>query len=143
MGSVNGDRWATVIKVENGFMASMNDADFYSLCRLLNLNPGKEVFTSEIFLKHIANSSPKHVAPERIPPHELIDIYPGIREQIDEADKVYFVRWAPQGDNKARNFAKTEKLVGRVAADFCRKHNISSCWTDDPAKAKPLTLPWD
>lgn len=137
-----GEQWASVVKVERGFYASMDDTDFFALCNLLNLNPGKNTFTSSVFLQSIAKSAPSKVSPDLIPPDVHVKINPKIREQIDEADKIYFVRWSPQGKRAARNFKKTEKLVGKAAADFCRSHNISSCWTDDPNKARKLTNPW-
>lgn len=138
-----GAQWGTVVSVEGGFYASMSDSAFYDLCKLLELRPGRETFTSALFLIHIANNSPKHISANPIPPHILVDIDPRKRRQVDEADKIYFKCWMPQGNNQARNFQKTEVLIGKTAADFCRKHNISSCWTDDPDKARPVVMPWE
>ena len=42
----------------------------------------------------------------------------------------------------ARNFDKTEKLLGKRVADYCREHNISSIWSDKTNEKKKVTYPW-
>jgi hypothetical protein len=40
-----------------------------------------------------------------------------------------------------RNLDKTLKLLGRAAYDHCRRHNTSSCWTDDAGRAIEMNIP--
>lgn len=142
MGMV-GSNWGTVVQIEKGFNGSMADCDFYKLCNLLHLTPQGGSFTSSLFLKHIANSSPKAVSALLIPPHVLTRLDPRRLTDIEEPDKIFFTHWLPQTTNLARNINKTEKLIGREAAEFCKKHNISSCWSSDPNKYRPPVMPWN
>lgn len=44
-------------------------------------------------------------------------------------------------DRDARNFDKTRKWLGDDAYNFCKKNNISSCWTDKDIKRKDYYTP--
>ncbi len=68
-----------------------------------------------------------------------------IYRDVEEADKVHLCGWR---DNTAygthvtgANLGKTRHLLGQVAHDFCQRHNLSTRWTDDPARATADTLP--
>ena len=58
--------------------------------------------------------------------------------------KIYFKGWNNRVLDKktARNFDKTEKLLGKRVADYCREHNISSMWSDKTSEKKKVTYPW-
>lgn len=138
-----GKTWGALVKIELGFYGFMEDRDFYALCDLLNLKPSKGIFTSSVFLKLIADSAPSTVSPTPVSPSVLVQLDKRKRESINDDEKIYFVRWKPQGSKKAKNFQKTQELIGKAAAEFCQKHNISSCWSHLPSKEKPITMPWD
>lgn len=62
----------------------------------------------------------------------------------DEQWKIYFKGWNNHVLDKktARNFDKTEKLLGKRVADYCKEHNISSIWFDKTSEKKKVTYPW-
>lgn len=137
--------WGTVVKIFNGFEAEMNDKDFFALCDLLDLRPGKGVFTSFIFLKMIASHAPSEVSANMVKPSYINLFRKDKIPKSEEPEKDIFVGWNDhvKDRRKAQNFKKTELLLGAECAAYCRKHNISSMWTDDPAKIKDLAYPWD
>lgn len=63
---------------------------------------------------------------------------------FEESDKSFFVGWVAHNDGRhvtAGNLAKTDLLLGRDVADFCRRHNISSRWSALPRDKNPVTSP--
>lgn len=66
---------------------------------------------------------------------------------VDEADKVHFLRFIPHTQDSGRhvtaaNLAKTRRLIGQHAHDWCQRPNISTGWSDVPTNTPvPETLP--
>lgn len=127
--------WACTMKILPGYIINMDDRDFFDLCYLLNLKPGKESFLSSHFLAHIARHCPAQCSSELVNPKYLVK-YRGRRvNAAEEPEKTVFLCWDEHKDGKrARNFDKTQKYFGKRVADFCRRNNISSKWTT-PDKA--------
>lgn len=136
--------WGCVLKMERGFSVTMPDSVFYELCKILNLKPGKESLTSFKFLKFIASKAPAKSRCALVDPSHLIPFRKSNLKSSDEPDKVYFIGWNNHIKDKrtARNFDKTEKLLGKVVADYCRRNNISSMWSANPGDAKPVYPPF-
>ena len=136
--------WATTVQINAGYTANMDDKDFYKLCTILNLKPGKDTFTSFTFLRFIANNAPKEAKDEIISSTSVAKFRKKIIPSAQDKDKIYFVGW---NDHKkdgriAKNFEKTKLLLGTNIADYCRKHNISSMWSDQPRDHQKETYPW-
>lgn len=144
IGAVNYN-WACVLEVIDGFYTSMPDSDFYSLCNILNLKPGKEHFTSFMFLNYIASKSPTQCTNQIVDPSHLSKFRNKKVKSADEPEKIYFVGWNNhlKDKRKARNFDKTELFFGKRVADYCRKNNISSMWTDKRYDSSKASYPWD
>lgn len=54
---------------------------------------------------------------------------------VDEADKLYFLRIAPPGEGRrptSANLQKTRAMLGDELADYCARNGCSSYWTDQP-----------
>lgn len=135
--------WACTLKLSVGYFAEMTDSDFFALCNILNLKPSKESLTSFKFLKFIASKAPKESRCTLVEPSHLIPFRKKSLKASDESDKIYFVGWNNHIKDKriARNFYKTEKLLGKTVADYCREHNISSMWSANPRDANPVHHP--
>ncbi len=127
-----GHQWASVVQLERGYNASMPDNDFYALCDLLELRPGRGVFTSVIFLQYIANHAPTACHPHIVPINVIRQARP-VAPDSDGVVRDIFCGWNDhlQDGKVARNFDKTEKYFGAHVAEYCREHNISSRWTYD------------
>lgn len=77
------------------------------------------------------------------PPPELIA---QCRRDVDEADKIYFVGWKIHTRESGRhvtaeNLEKTRRLLHSTFAEHCERSNISSVWTDDPARSRRVVAP--
>ena len=133
IGAIN-HQWACTLKMNPGFKVEMSNSDFYSLCDILNLKPGKESLTSFKFLLYIANHAPKQAKTNIVHPSHLARFRQSSIKKEDEPEKIYFRGWNNhQADKRtARNFDKTEKFFGKDIADVCRRHNISSIWSAYP-----------
>lgn len=144
IGAIN-HNWATTLEIKRGFYTNMPDSDFYSLCDILNLKPGKESLTSSKFLKYIASKSPAKCSGRPIDPSHLARYRCKRIKTADEPEKIYFVGWNNhlKDKRKAHNFDKTELFFGKRVADYCRKNNISSMWTDKRYDSSKASYPWD
>ena len=130
-----------VLKLNKGYeLEELSDETFYALCDILNLKPGKESLTSFKFLRYFAQRIPEHYSGRRVQPHEVA-VYK--RRNIPESEKIYFCGWKlyTDSDRHARNFQKTKEWLGDEAYEFCKKHDISSCWTDRIEKRKDYYTP--
>jgi hypothetical protein len=142
---VKGDNYCFEIEILKGFQINLPLCKeiYTNLCRILGLkyDPSnrfspKDFFEQfNTFIPSIANKT------SEAKPHEFAKYYP----HIEEANKVYFLGWR---DNKIRgekvtpeNLLKTRKLLGSKVSEMSLSKNISSCWTDDPAKTKMFFLP--
>lgn len=122
--------FAIVLNVEQGFSIDFPDEAFYELCNKLHLIPGKETFTSFLFLSYISRRVPTTSNTSVVQPSHILPFRKHLINKNDEADKTVFIGWNDhkRDKRKARNFDKTELFFGKQVADFCRKNNISSIW---------------
>ena len=137
--------WACILDVKPGFEISMKDRNFFDLCNVLNIKPGKGVFTSHLFLKQLIKHAPSKASISIVSPTVMHRFY-SITNSTDDALKTSFRGWNDHSKDGriARNFIKTEFYFGKKVADYCRANNISSIWTypsDKPSKAP--TYPWE
>ena len=142
---VKGGALSFEVEVKKGFNINpkLDNQTYKELCRILGLkfdpnNPFSPKKFFETFNKSIPKSASKksEVKPQHIAQYRSI---------AEEEDKIYFLGWR---DNKKRgervsetNLKKTRDLLGKKAYECCKSKNISSCWTDDPGKAKKFELP--
>lgn len=146
IGAVN-KNWACTLKMEKGYQMVMPDNVFWALKKLLNLKAGKEALTSFKFLKHIADNAPPICSNKLVEPYHLVPFRKDKIKKDDEPEKTVSIGWNNHLRDKrtAHNFDKTEKYLGKVCADYCRKNNISSLWTypSNATAAKPAYYPWE
>ena len=121
-------------------LQELPDEVFYKLCDILNLKPGRESLTSYKFLKYVAKRIPTRYSKTKIQPHEIAKYK---QRNIDDAHKIYFCGWKfyEGSERNAKNFEKTKKWLGDEAYEFCKRNNISSCWTHIDLKRKDYYSP--
>ena len=130
-----------LLKVTQNFVVELRDDDYYALCNALQLNYNINHFTSNVFLRLLSNHIPPHYSGFQ---YSSPTMRPSlICRHVEESEKIYFKGW---NDHKkdgrtARNFDKTEFYFGKAIADYCRKNNISSLWTDIPRDGADDHLP--
>lgn len=141
--AIHTHNWGCVLQMNNNYNVDMADQDYYSLCNILNLNWSKNHFNSSAFLRLLSENSPQCSNGQGVDYKELRKYLP--YRQVDESEKKYFCHWNDhQKDHRtARNFDKTEFYFGKKVADYCRKNNISSIWSDTPRDERKVTKPWD
>jgi hypothetical protein len=131
-----------ILELRNGYqLSSLSNQDFYSLCRILNLKPGKETFTSFKFLKYFASCLPTHYSKKSVQPHEIAWHK---AKHVPESEKIYFCGWrtySQDSPHSAKNFEKTKEFLGESVYEFCKNNNISSRWTDEPSKRRNYYSP--
>lgn len=137
--------WACIIQLKKGFSTiPMDNKHYYELLRILRLEPSNYPFTSFRFFKIIDDNIPQFCSGKQVKPSSLA-FYRRNRLTEDERKEGYiFCGWLThEGKNNghARNFNKTEQLLGKDIADFCREHDISSKWTTDLTKEQPIIFP--
>ena len=118
------------LKLFKGYeLENLSDEVFYKLCDILKLKPSKEDFNSHKFLKYFAKHIPQKYSGKKIEPEEIAIHKKGF---INESDKIYFKGWLThiRDGRNVRNLEKTKALLGDEAYEYCKKHNISSCWSD-------------
>lgn len=144
LGALGESNWACVVKVHCGFKAEMTDEDFFALCKILNLAPGKGSLTSFDFLSYISRHSPRECSPELVNPQYMTRYVAKRVPKNEEPEKDVFLGWNDHliDKRKAQNFNKTELYFGKRIANFCRTHNISSMWTTrETGKGKTASFP--
>ena len=131
-----------VLEMNNNYVVEMTNGDYYSLCDILHLNWSENHFNSSVFLRLLSEQAPRYSNGRGVEYRELRR-YLHYR-QVDEAHKIYFCGWNDhkKDHRKAHNFDKTEFYFGKSVADYCRKNNISSMWSDIPKDEKQLIKPW-
>lgn len=141
--AIHDSNWGCVLKMNSSFFVEVPDDAYFKLCKVLQLNWNKDHFSSAVFLQLLSDNSPRKSNCQGVDYKELIAYLP--YRHVDEESKIYFCGWNDhQRDNKnARNFDKTEFYFGKSVADYCRKNNISSMWSDIPREEKIVTKPWD
>ncbi|MBU8567746.1 hypothetical protein KM914_15175 [Virgibacillus pantothenticus] len=131
-----------ILELKQGYqLSNLSDEDFFTLCRILNLKPGKGSFTSHKFLKHFSTCIPLEYSGKKIQPHEVAWYK---AKYVPESEKIYFYGWktyGPDSPHSAKNFEKTKEFLGESVYQFCKKNNISSRWTNEPGKRKDYYSP--
>lgn len=130
-----------VVPVNERFIASIKPKDYFKLCDHLNLTSSKDHFTSNVFLRLLSSKIPCKYSGRIITYRDMIPYCKC--KQVEESEKIYFKGWNLHIADKrqAQNFSKTEFYFGKEVADYCRKNNISSIWTDDPKYQKEYYRP--
>lgn len=139
--------WACIMKCEKGFRITMEDADFYALRKLLQLESSSEKFTSSAFIRYMATHCPTHYSGTLVDPEYIARHSQKCRHSrtAGDDDKTVFIGWNDhiKDGRTAQNFEKTRKYFGKMIADHCKEHNISSMWTtpDMARERKPGSYP--
>lgn len=136
--------WACVLELHTGYSTSISTNDFFALCKVLDLKPSKETFTSFAFLSYINVRCPKACSLKPVQPKLIMPFRKKYISNSDEPNKTIFLGWNDHklDKRKAHNFGKTELFLGKRVADYCRKNNISSLWTTpDKASERKVTYP--
>ncbi|MFA6413820.1 MAG: DUF6037 family protein [Syntrophales bacterium] len=142
---VKGDRFGFEIEILPGFQINLPlDKEIYTnLCRVLGLqyDPNNRFSPKDFFEQFDRYVPIRADKSAEAKPHETAKYYP----DLEDANKIYFIGWR---DNKIRgekvtaaNLLKTRKLLNVKVYEMSFLKNVSSCWTDDPAKAKKHFLP--
>jgi hypothetical protein len=140
-----GEAFSFEVEVTSGFNINptLDSATYKELCRILGLeydpnNPFSPKGFFAQFNQHVPRTASINANAE---PHDIAQY----RNVAEEEDKIYFLGWRNNDRRGERvsevNLAKTKDLLGKKAYDRCNSKNISSCWTDDPDKAKKAQLP--
>lgn len=125
------------------YVAEITDEDYIRFCRALNLTYRGDGFTSNTLLCLLSEHIPTKSTGVRIDHAEMRN-YVKCRH-VDEADKRYFKGWNDhiKDGRQAQNFDKTEFYLGREVADYCRRNNISSLWTNIQREEERYSNPWN
>lgn len=140
--AIHSDNWGCALKMDELFNVQMDDITYYRLCKILNLTWKKDGFNSDKFLFLLSEKAPRKSGLQGVS-YETMRLYTRYRI-VSESDKIYFCGWNDhrKGGKKAHNFDKTEFYFGYQVAEYCRRHNISSMWTDIPANETKTETPW-
>lgn len=140
--AVHTHNWGCVLNMNKNYNIEIPNEVYFSLCKLLNLNWSKNHFSSAAFLQLLSKNSPKKSKCTGVDYLTLRNYLP--YRQVDEAAKIYFCGWNDhkKDKRKAKNFDKTEFFFGKSVADYCRKNNISSLWSDIPRNEIEIIKPW-
>lgn len=141
--AIHTQNWGCVLNMDYNFNVEMPNNDYYTLRDILNLNWSINHFNSSGFLKLLSEQAPRRSNKCGVKYTELRK-YTNYRH-IDEEDKIYFCGWNDhrKDKRKAHNFDKTEFYFGKTVADYCRKNNISSLWSNISRDEKIVSKPWD
>lgn len=121
-----------IITVDKDFRISTYIDNYQQLLNALQLkfDPDKK-FTPSVLFEAFDETTPTSTAGLKRPTISDIAIN---RRDVEESEKIYFLKWRSHNGIDSRptqkNLEKTRKICGLAAYDFCRRHNISSCWTD-------------
>lgn len=141
--AVHTHNWGCVLTMNQNYNIEVPNDVYYSLCNLLHLNWNIHHFGSATFLRLLSEKAPNKSSCQGVNYEMLIDYLP--YRHVDEKDKIYFCGWNDhtKDKRKAKNFDKTEFYFGKTVAEYCRKNNISSMWSDIPRNAQKPKNPWD
>lgn len=134
--------WGCALQIDAQYVTDVPNNVYFSLLNILQLKRSTEHFTSCSFLNLLSSHAPKQITRHSVNISTVRKFVP--YRTVDEKDKIFFRGWNDHlNDNRiARNFDKTEFFLGKSAADYCRKHNISSIWTDNPKDEIKVIMPW-
>ncbi len=141
--AVHTHNWGCVLSMNKYYNIEIPNEIYFSLCKLLNLNWSEDHFSSAAFLRLLSKNSPKKSKCTGVTYQFLRNYLP--YRQVDDAAKIYFCGWNDhkKDKRKAKNFDKTEFFFGKSVADYCRKNNISSLWSDIPRDEHIVNKPWE
>ena len=116
-----------------------DDVYFY-LRRLMKLQKCDEVLTSYKLMQYFAAKIPKKYSGRKVEPHEIA-VYK--QRNVPESEKIYFKGWrSHETDGRhVQNLEKTKQWLGDEAYEYCKKYNISSCWSEHPSERKQYYAP--
>lgn len=140
------NNFAYVLKIEKGFIVESPDSFYRQLAKILNLNFKDNGFSTSRFLSYIDANLPKVCSNKLVEPSHLVPFRKEKLSKKNREEGFIFCGWQPHecrnnGHLSEENANKTEALLGKETANFCRKHDISSKWTNDVSKAMKLTKP--
>lgn len=127
-----------VKRARNGMLYSNPylDADYASLKAILQIRSSGEghPWKVEEFLQR-ADMSSKQVAGrwEKSEIWYASQLPPSMRNDVEESDKLVFVglKLNPEGQHQTTgNYLKTMRLISKEIADYCRRTNQSTRWTE-------------
>lgn len=141
--AIHTENWGCVLNMDNNYRIEVLDDVYFTLRNILKLDWNTNHFNSAAFLRLLSERSPQHSNCQSVLYDELWNYLP--YRHVEEEDKIYFCGWNDhiKDKRKAHNFDKTEFYFGKKIADYCRKNNISSRWTDIPRDERNITNPWD
>lgn len=119
---------------------TLPDDVYFRLRRILKLNKSDEGLTSYKFLRYFAERIPKEYSGRKVEPHEIA-VYK--QRNVPESEKIYFKGWrSHETDGRhVQNLEKTRLWLGNEAYEYCKKYNISSCWSDQPSERRTYYSP--
>lgn len=138
--------FAYVLKVKPGFIVETPDSFYMKLIKILNLNYKENGFSTSRFLTYVDTHLPQKCSDVIVAPSHLVPFRKDKLSKRNQEEGYIFCGWQPHenrnnGHLSEENASKTEALLGKEIADFCRKHDISSKWTTDVSKAVKLAKP--
>lgn len=139
-----GHSFSMVLPMLPGFIVNIPYDDYRKLCSVLNLHYNSNHFSSADFLAYISNHAPKTCSRIKVQPHQIARYQTKELRNVKDSEKIYFVCWNDhtKDGRKAQNFEKTRILLGDKTAEYCIKHNISSCWSDISLEVNNYQEPW-
>ncbi len=134
-----------VFEVRRGYL--IND-DFdpalgSGLANLLNTGAhSQNELVPQSFLRQIDAVIPAECGgTPRVTTADVLRIY---GRNVEENDKIYFKGWLRNGLGRhvtPENLDKTRRCFGQKIHDSCKRQNISSCWSADPAEEVAFSVP--
>lgn len=138
--------FACILCIDSENKTIMPEKHYFDLCNILNLNYSRNHFTSFKFLRLIDSHLPKRCSEAPVLVKKIVPFRKNRLTEKDRQEGFIFCGWLPHKDKNnghARNFAKTEALLGKKVADYCRKNDISSKWTTDERLGCAIKYPWE
>lgn len=127
--------------LRRGFnLDDMPDDVYFYLRKLLKLQKCDEGLTSYKLMQYFASKIPKKYSGKKVEPHEIA-VYK--QQNVPESEKIYFKGWrSHETDGRhVQNLEKTRQWLGNDAYEYCKKYNISSCWSDRLSERKQYYSP--
>ncbi len=120
--------------IENAYLEK-NKYDLLVKILKLEYDPNNK-FSPRAFLESFDEAVPHHFKISQ-PTYKNRSV---IFRNVEEPDKIYFQKWLSHdkdGRNVTeQNLEKTRKWLGERDYYFCKRNNISTCWTADAEKAQ-------
>lgn len=133
-----------VVQVPRNFVIGTHLGENYNaLVNALGLRPNADnKFSPNVFFEEFKKTIPQTATMANVP---TITDLASISRDVEEAHKIYFLGWGPHDGIRSKptveNLAKTKRICGHAAHDFCRSHHISSRWTDNETMAQQYHEP--